>query len=42
MNTLETAVAVGAILLGFAAGFAFRGWYVRRIETRGAGDHSES
>jgi hypothetical protein len=35
MNALDTALAVVAILAGFGVGFAFRGWYVRRVERRG-------
>lgn len=30
MNAVDLAVALVAVLAGFAAGWAFRGWYARR------------
>ena len=35
MNAIDSAIAVVAILAGFAAGYGFRGWYARRTEGRG-------
>jgi hypothetical protein len=36
MNVADLAVALVAVLAGFAAGWAFRGWYARR-QSGGAG-----
>jgi hypothetical protein len=34
MDTVESVIAVVAILAGFGVGYAFRGWFARRVESR--------
>ena len=34
MDVVESVVAVVAILAGFGVGYAFRGWYARRVERK--------